>query len=44
MLHFDHYISNGFGANAPKKGIVLMPFVKNNQQIKGASLRHLLAQ
>jgi hypothetical protein len=31
---------------APKKGIALLPVVKiiNNQKLKGASLRHLLAQ
>jgi hypothetical protein len=44
MLYSDAYISNGIGANAPKKGIALRPFVKNNQKIKGASLRHFLAQ
>lgn len=46
IFYFDAYTSNGFGANAPKKGIGLIPFVKttNNQKRKGASLRHHLAQ
>jgi len=44
MVYSDAYISTGFGAKAPKKGVVLRPFVKNNQKIKGASLRPLLAQ
>jgi hypothetical protein len=28
MLYSDVYVSNGIGANAPKKGIALRPFVK----------------
>jgi hypothetical protein len=43
-FYSDDYTSNGFGANAPKKGIALLLFVTNNQKLKGASLRHLLAQ
>jgi hypothetical protein len=27
-LYSDVYVSNGFGANAPKKGNALRPFVK----------------
>lgn len=29
-FYSDAYTSNGVGANAPKKGIALIPFVKNN--------------
>ena len=42
IFYSDDYTSNGFGANAPKKGIALLLFVTNNQKLKGASLRHLL--
>ena len=33
MGYFEDYISTGFGAKAPKKGIALRPLVKNNQKL-----------
>jgi hypothetical protein len=44
LLIFYSDTSNGFGANAPKKGIALIPFVKKNQKLKGASLRPFLTK
>ena len=34
IFYSDTDTSNGFGANAPKKGIALIPFVKKNQKLK----------
>jgi hypothetical protein len=31
IWYSDVYISNGYGANAPKNGIALRPFVKKNR-------------
>ena len=32
IFYSDIYTSNGFGANAPKKGIALIPFVKKESK------------
>ena len=34
VFYSDNYTLNASGANAPKKGIALIPFVKNNHSPK----------